>query len=271
MTKTAKGTAVITGASTGIGAIYANRLARRGFDLIIVARNRNKLDALAQSITDETGRAVEVLQADLGNADDLKRVEAQLKQDASITLLVNNAGVGTHTPLLDSDVEKMDDMIRLNVTALVRLTYAVVPGMVARGDGAIINISSVVSIAPEMLNGVYGASKAFVQAFSTSLEHELGNKGIRVQVVLPGATRTDFWTIGGLPIENLPAHAVMSAEDMVDASLVGFEQGELVTIPALPDIEQWNQYEAARKAMAGNLSLSKPAARYAPANADALG
>jgi short-subunit dehydrogenase len=149
------------------------------------------------------------------------------------------------------------------VTALVRLTYAVVPSMVARGNGAIINISSIVSIAPEMLNGVYGGSKAFVQAFSTSLEHELGNKGIRVQSVLPGATATDFWSIGGLPIENLPAGAVMRAEDMVDASLVGFDKGEHVTIPALPDIEQWNRYEAARKAMTGNLSLSNPAPRYA--------
>ena len=257
-----KGTAVITGASSGIGAIYADRLARRGYDLIVVARSRAKLDSLARRISNETGRTVEVLAADLGNTADLARVEAHLKRDASITLLVKNAGIGTHTPLLDSNVDIMDDMIRLNVLALTRLTYAVVPGMVSRSIGAIINISSIVSIAPEVLNGVYGGSKAFVHAFSTSLNHELAPKGIRVQAVLPGATATDFWAAGGLPVEQLPAAIVMRAEDMVDAALAGFDQGETVTILALADIEQWNAYEAARKAMSLNLSSSIPAARY---------
>ncbi|WP_454765944.1 SDR family NAD(P)-dependent oxidoreductase [Cupriavidus campinensis] len=265
MDHTHRGTALITGASSGIGAIYADRLARRGYDLILVARNRDKLNALASRITDETHREVEVLDADLNDRQSLAAVEHKLRQDASITLLVNNAGVGTHTPLLDSDVEQMTQMIELNVTALTRLTYAAVPGFVARGKGTIINISSITSIAPEVLNGVYGASKAFVLAFSQSLHHELAGKGIRVQAVLPGATATDFWALGGLPVEHLDPAIVMPATDMVDAALAGLDQGELITIPSLHAIETWQVYEDARRAMSGQLSRNVPAPRYATA------
>ena len=115
---------------------------------------------------------------------------------------MNNAGVGAAAPLLHSDVDKMDEMIRLNVGALTRLTYAVVPGFVARGGGTIINIASIVAISPETLNGVYGGSKAFVLAFSQSLQHELADKGVRIQAVLPGATATEFWDIAGLPVQQ---------------------------------------------------------------------
>jgi short-subunit dehydrogenase len=217
---------------------------------------------LARRITDETQRVVEVFPADLNDRESLARVEDKLRQDASITLLVNNAGVGTHTPLLDSDVDAMTRMIELNVTALTRLTYAAVPGFVARGNGAVINISSIVGISPEILNGVYGGSKAFVLAFSQSLHHELASKGVRVQAVLPGATATDFWEIGGLPIEHLDQTIVMSANAMVDAALVGFDLGELVTIPSLHAIELWETYEGARRAMSGQHSSNTPAARY---------
>ncbi|HIE4842661.1 TPA: SDR family NAD(P)-dependent oxidoreductase, partial [Burkholderia multivorans] len=233
MSQVHRGTAVVTGASSGIGAIYADRLARRGYDLILVARSRTRLDALAQRITSDTRRGVEVIEADLNDRAALTVVEAKLKQDASITLLVNNAGIGTHTPLLESDVDAMTRMIDLNVTALTRLTYAAVPGFVARGHGAVINIASIVALSPETLNGVYGGSKAFVLAFTQSLHHELADKGVQVQAVLPGATATEFWQTGGLPIEHLPKSIVMSASDMVDAALVGFERRELVTIPSL--------------------------------------
>ncbi|MFD1556239.1 SDR family NAD(P)-dependent oxidoreductase [Paraburkholderia silviterrae] len=257
-----KGTALITGASSGIGAVYAERLARRGYDVILVARNRDRLLALAERITNETRQSVEIVDADLGERASLAAVEAKLKQDASITLLVNNAGVGTHTPLLDSNVDAMTQLIDLNITALTRLTYAAIPGFVARGKGAVINISSVVAISPETLNGVYGGSKAFVLAFSQSLHHELASKGVQVQAVLPGATATDFWQTGGLPIENLPESIVMSATDMVDAALTGFERGELVTIPSLHAGEEWEAFEAARQTMATHLSSNVPASRY---------
>lgn len=147
-------------------------------------------------------------------------------------------------------------------TALVGLTQAALPGMVARRDGVIVNIASTVGLAPELMNGVYGGSKAFVIAFSQSLRHELADSGVRVQVVLPGATATDFWRLSGTPVENLPRDIVMSAEDMVDAAIAGLAQGEFLTIPALPDMADWETFEAARRALAPNLSRSEPAARY---------
>jgi uncharacterized protein len=260
-TKT-KGTALITGASAGIGAIYADRLAKRGYDLILVARNQSRLAALAQRLKSETGRSVETIAADLNDKADLARIETVLRTNAGITLLVNNAGVGAAAPLLSSDVEKMDEMIRLNVGALTRLTYAAVPGFVARGGGIIVNIASIVAISPETLNGVYGGSKAFVLALSQSLQHELAQKGVRVQAVLPGATATEFWDIAGLPVSNLRAGTVMSAEDLVDAALAGLDQGEIVTIPSLPDKAEWDGYEAARRAMSARLSSAAPARRY---------
>jgi short-subunit dehydrogenase len=262
MTVESKGTALITGASSGIGAVYADRLAHRGYDLIIVSRNRAKLDKLATRLTNETRRSIEVLAADLSDNQDQARVEEKLKRDASITFLVNNAGIGTFAPLLDSDVNKSDEMISLNIRALTRLTYAVVPGMVARGAGTIINISSIVAISPETLNGVYGASKAYVLAFTHSLQHELASKGIRIQAVLPGATATDFWDAGGLSVSNLPPDWVMSTEDLVDSALSGLDLGELVTIPPLPDVAEWDRFEAARRGMSTRLSRREPAARY---------
>ncbi len=263
MTSEHKGTALVTGASSGIGAIYADRLAKQGYDLILVARNAGKLRNLASAISDKTGRSVEVFPADLGKSADLKQVEKVLRTDASITMLVNNAGIGAVAPLLASDIDAMQSMIDVNVTAPMRLAYAAAPGFVARGKGTIINIASIVAISPETLNGVYGGSKAFVLAFSQSLHHELADKGVRVQAVLPGATATDFWELSGRPVEHLPAEIVMSADAMVDAALAGLRQGELVTIPSLPDIADWQTFEAARNALRPNLSLGTPAKRYA--------
>ncbi len=237
-------------------------LAKRGYDLILVARDKSRLAGLAQRLKSATGRSVETLAADLNDKADLADVEAILRTNADITLLVNNAGVGATAPLLNADIEKMDDMIHLNVRALTRLTYAAAPGFVARGAGTIINISSIVAISPETLNGVYGGSKAFVLAFSQSLHHELAAKGVRVQAVLPGATATDFWDAAGVPLHHLPAAIVMSADDMVDAALSGLDQGEVVTIPSLADNADLDRYETARRAMSGKLSSAVPAPRY---------
>lgn len=261
-TKTNKGVAVITGASTGIGSVYADRLARRGYDLLLVARNAQLLQALAGRIKDQTGRSAEVLAADLSEPNGLAIVESRLRSDAAITLLLNNAGVASAAPLADSDPDQMSAMIALNVTALTRLTHSVIPGFIARKSGAIINIASVVALAPELLNGVYGGSKAFVLAFSQSLLHELGPKGIRVQAVLPGATRTPLWSLSGVDIDAVLPGNVMTAEAMVDASLAGFDDGEFATIPALPNIADWDAFEAARQALKPNLSKSEPANRY---------
>jgi uncharacterized protein len=261
-----KGTAVITGASSGIGAIYADQLANWGYDLILVARNRERLSAVAKRVSEDTGRAVEIIVADLGNRADLVHVEDRLRTDASITLLVNNAGVGVPTPFLAADIDKIDQMIELNVTALVRLTYAVMPAFLERAKGAIINISSALGIAPELLNGVYGGTKAFVLAFGLSLHKEFSGRGIRIQTVVPGATATDFWELSATPLDGLPAEVVMNADDMVKAAIAGFELGEIITIPSLPDVADWETYEAARQNLIPNLSLSSPAGRYVSAH-----
>ena len=176
-----KGTALITGASRGIGVVYADRLAKRGYDLILVARSEAPLQALAATLSRSTGRRTTPIVADVNNKQDLARVEAKLKDDPSITMLVNNAGCASVAPLLDADIEKMEDMIALNISALTRLTYVAAPAFVKRGAGTIVNIGSAAGISVEALNGVYGASKAYVLAFSLSLQHELTSKGIRVQ------------------------------------------------------------------------------------------
>jgi short-subunit dehydrogenase len=263
MSNASKGTALVTGASGGIGAVYADRLAKRGYDLILVARNTDRLNQVAERLRQESGRSVQIVTADLGNAAELLQLETRLKDDESISLLVNNAGFGSKESILEANVDEMTAMIDLNVTALTRLTYAAAPAMAARKHGTIINIASIVAIAPELLNGVYGASKAFVLALSHSLQHELAEFGVRVQAVLPGATATDFWNITGVGgHENLPQSWVMSTEDMVDASLAGLDAGEKVTIPALQEGRDWDNWEAERRAISTRLSAAQPAPRY---------
>jgi short-subunit dehydrogenase len=257
-----RGTALITGASTGIGAVYADRLAKRGYDLILVARSHDKLDAVAKQIQAATDRKVEILQADLTAPSDVKRVAERLVTDASITALVNNAGVAALGKLVESDPDSVDKMIQLNVTALTRLALAAAPAFAARGNGLIINISSVVAFLPERFNGSYSGTKAYVLNLSTALKGELADKGVTVQVVLPGATATPIWEKAGVPIHTLPEEIVMSTEDMVDASLSGLDRGEFVTIPSLPDVVDFEEFEKARFALAPNLSRKVPAARY---------
>lgn len=257
-----QGTALITGASSGIGAVYADRLARRGHDLILVARNRARLDALAGKLKRETGRRVEVIAADLGAAAGQRRVEERLRADSSITMLVNNAGIGATASLIDSDPDQLETMIQLNVVALTRLARAAAPGFAARGLGTVINIASIVALSPELLNGSYSGTKAYVLNLSQSMHHELSDKGVQVQAVLPGAIRTEFWDAAGLPVSNLPQEMVMTAEDLVDAALAGLDARELVTIPSLSDVGDWQRFDAARREMAPKLSRAQPAERY---------
>jgi short-subunit dehydrogenase len=245
-----------------MGAVYADRLARRGHDLILVARSAGRLSALANAISVSTGRHVEYVAADLRQPEDVARVEERLRDDTRISLLVNNAGVGAATALMESDIEAMRSMITLNVEVLTRLTYAVVPAFVRQNQGTIINMASIVAIAPEILNGVYGGTKAFVVAFTLSLHHELADKGIRVQAVLPGAVGTPFWDKAGTPLSALPKEILMSPEDAVDAALAGLDQGELVTLPSVPEASAWQAYEDARQRLIPYLSRSEPAARY---------
>ncbi|MBN9563020.1 MAG: SDR family oxidoreductase [Alphaproteobacteria bacterium] len=260
MTDTKLRTALITGASSGIGATYADRLARRGHDLVLVARDRDRMEATARRLRDEAGVAIDVLPADLTESSDLARVEARLREDERIGLLVNNAGAAGPGGFADADIDAQDRLIRLNVTAVVRLAGAVVPRFLAEGDGAIINIASVLALAPEIFPGIYPATKSFVLTFSQSLQAEFGSRGIYVQAVLPAATRTEIWERSGRSVEAIPG--VMEVGELVDAALVGFDRRETITIPPLPDAAQWESFAAARQAMLPNFRQEHPAARY---------
>ncbi len=257
------GTALVTGASAGIGAVYADRLARRGYDLILVARDGGRLAAVTRRIQDATGRQVEILQADLCSRRDLLKVEERLSTDAAIRMLVNNAGMAMAGPLLDNEPDRLQAMIELNVTAPLRLARAAARGFVDRGSGAIVNIASVLALAPERFNGTYSGTKAFLLNLSQSLDRELKDKGVRVQAVLPGATRTEIWGKAGVDVASFPAEMLMDVEEMVDAALSGLDQGETVTIPSLPDASDWRRFEEARLALGPNLSRQYAAPRYA--------
>jgi uncharacterized protein len=262
---TAPGTALVTGASSGIGATYADRLARRGHDLVLVARDGARLSTLAGKLKAEHGVAVDVLRADLSAPDDLRAVERRLREDAAITLLVNNAGIGPKGALLSDDIDYLDTMIALNVTAANRLAVAAAQAFAARGKGTIVNIASAVAIVPELFNGAYSGTKAFVLAFTQSLARELDGTGIRLQAVLPGLTRTEIFERAGGSLEALDQNRVMDVADLVDAALAGLDQGELVTIPSLPEKADWEKLEAARLSLGPNISRNKPATRYAAA------
>jgi short-subunit dehydrogenase len=256
------GTALITGASSGIGAVYADRLARRGYDLILVARNAERLNTLAARLKAQTGVNIRVQQADLTDRADLKSVEQILREDASITLLVNNAGSATPGGFAAPDLDAQEQVIQLNVTAVMRLAGAVIPAFVARGSGAIINIASVLAYGPEIMPGVYPATKAFVAAFSQGLQSELGGRGLYVQAVLPAATRTEIWDRTGVSIDSLPAGSVMGVDDLVDAALVGFDRRELFTLPSLADEGLYIAFNDARLTLMKSVRGDRPAARY---------
>jgi short-subunit dehydrogenase len=264
-----KGTALVTGASSGIGKVYADRLAHRGYDLILVARDKDRLDALAVKLKAEAGINVEVLQADLTAKADLLKVEQRLRTDAAITLLLNNAGLGGNGPLALADPDGIEKIIQLNVLAVARLAAAAAHAFSARKSGTIVNVGSVLGLAPEMFPGTYPATKAFVLALTQGLVTELAGSGVRLQAVLPGATRTEIWERSGKDIESLPSEIVMEADEMVDAAIAGLEQGEIVTIPALPNAADWQALEAARLHLAPNLSRNQAAARYKTARAAA--
>lgn len=251
---------LITGASTGIGASYADRFARRGQDLVLVARDEARLDTLAARLRHETGVGIEVLRADLTDPGDLARVEAKLRDDAAITTLVNNAGANVAGAFAAQQPEDLSRLIALNVTAVTQLANAVSPRFAASGGGAIINIASVVGLVPEFSMSVYGATKAFVLFLSQGLQVELAPLGVRVQAVLPAATGTELWDRAGADPARLPP--MMAVEDLVDAALAGLDAGEVITIPPLPDAGLWDSYQSARQAMLPGFGNTTPAARY---------
>ncbi|MER9303952.1 SDR family oxidoreductase [Mesorhizobium sp. M0293] len=251
---------LITGASTGIGASYADRFARRGHDLVLVARDVARMEALGVRLRQETGVAIDIIQADLTQPAELATVETRLRDDARIGILVNNAGTAIGGSFVEQSTDDVARLVALNTTALLRLASAIAPRLAKAGAGAIINIGSVVGLAPEFGMTVYGATKAFVLFLSQGLSLELEPKGVYVQAVLPATTRTEIWGHVGADINTLSN--VMEVDDLVDAALVGFDRREPVTIPPLPDAGQWDALQAARQAMLPNYRNEIPAERY---------
>lgn len=251
---------LITGASSGIGATYAERFARRGHDLVLVARDKARLEALAIDLRQQYSVAVDVLQADLTQPGDLEVVEARLRDDSSIGILINNAGIAQSGGFLEQTAQSLTTIIALNTVALTRLASAIAPRLVQAGEGAIVNIGSVVGLAPEFGQSVYAATKAFVQLLSQGLSHELSPKGVYVQAVLPAATRTEIWERAGIDINILPE--VMEVGELVDAALIGFDRRELITIPPLHDAARWDALQGARQALLGDLRMAHAAERY---------
>ncbi len=264
MSTSSKKVAVVTGASSGIGAVYADRLAARGYDLILVARRAERLNALADRLATAYGAQVQVLAADLGNSADLAKVEAVLASNERVQMLVNNAGLARLRPLAQSSADDSFSQINLNITALTRLTQAVLPGLRSRNDGVIINVASVLAVHSLPISAVYSGSKAYVLAFSRGLQEELANTGVKVQIVLPASTATEIWSEGvsGVPLSALNQASVMSAEDLVDAALAGLDSGEAITWPSVGDDGLWSKFDAARSALFAATQTGTPAARY---------
>jgi len=256
------GTALITGASMGIGSVYADRLARRGHDLILVARHRPRLEDFASLLRNRWGVSVETLPADLTQKAELLRVEQRLRDDPAITMLINNAGTTAPAALVGADTNALEQVIQLNITAVTRLAAAAATAFASRRRGTVVNIASVTALLPDLFNGTYSGSKAFVLNLTQSMQSELKGCGVRVQAVLPGAVRTDIWKHAETDVSTLPPGMVMEAEECVDAALAGLDHGETVTIPSLPDPADWEAFAARRRRLEPNLSRNRAAERY---------
>ena len=225
-------TALVTGASAGIGRSFAQALAARAHDLVLVARDVTRLDALAAELTSAHGTRCEVLGADLVSDAGRAAVEARLRdRDAPIDLLVNNAGIGAFGPFVDIDIDAQVGEIELNVVALVRLTHAALESMGDRGQGAILQISSVAGYQPAPSSATYAATKAFVNSFSHSVHEEARRVGVHVMLVCPGYTHTEFHERAGIGPSGLPEFLWQSADEVVATALRDLDRGRSVSVP----------------------------------------
>ncbi|HUP03916.1 MAG TPA: SDR family oxidoreductase [Bryobacteraceae bacterium] len=221
--------ALITGASAGIGAAFARALAGRGYDLVLVARRRERLEALAAEI----GGSAEIIQADLTQPAELARVEARLAAEPRVDLLVNNAGFGVAGRFWESDAEKQTEMHLLHIVALMRLTHAALGPMVAANRGAIINVSSVAGFVHSPGSVTYSASKTWINSFTEGLELDLKSRGsaVKMQALCPGYTHSDFHDVAGIDKKTIPEALWLPAEMVVEDSLRGLERSELFVVP----------------------------------------
>jgi short-subunit dehydrogenase len=262
MTDTTVRKAIVTGASTGIGAVYARKLAERGYDLITVARNAARLQANASRIKEETGRTAEVIIADLSKSEEVLKLAERIGEDPRVTFLVNNAGLSTQGGMPQGSLADAEDLIAVNITAPTLLSIAAAKAFAARGGGAVVNISSVTAFVPEMFDGAYSGSKNYLINLTVSLAGKTRDAGVRFQAVLPGPTDTEMWARGQVPESVIPRSMIMSPEDLVAAALVGFDRGEVLTLPTVADESVWAAYEAARQGLRTSLAAGQPAPRY---------
>lgn len=258
-------TAVITGASSGIGAVYADRFAQRGYDLLLVARRGERLAALAAALEAQYQVQAQTLVADLATEDGQATVAQALAGNPTVSALVNNAGLARLAPLAGGVLQDTTAQIALNISALARLTHAVLPGMKASNEGLIINVSSALALHSLPISAVYSGTKAFVLSFSRGLQQELAATAVRVQVVLPAATATEVWDRSGVPLATLDPDAVMAADAMVDAALAALDQGESITLPSVADAALIEGFETARAALFSSTNTGKVAPRLLPA------
>lgn len=228
------GTALITGASSGIGEVYASALAARGFDLILIARREDRLESLANTLKQQHTIEVEILPGDLTNDEFLSSVEHVVATRDDLTLLINNAGFGTEGEFIDTPLELHIKMIDLHINATIRLIYSALPGMISRKNGTIINVSSTAGFPRPAGNPNYGATKAYLNSFSLSLQHEVKSHGIKVQAFCPGFTRTEFHsksTMHGFDKSGFPAFLWMTPEKAVGISLKALPDKRVIVIP----------------------------------------
>jgi hypothetical protein len=260
--------ALITGASSGIGAAFAERLARDGYDVVLVARRRDRLQDLAGRMAQEHSITAEVLVADLTQQDQLKTVEQRIEELKALTLLINNAGFGGYMPFISLEPDRAEELIRLHIVALTRLTRAALPGFVARGRGAVINVSSRLAFSGPLAaptlpkRATYAACKSFINTFSQILAAELEGTGVRVQALCPGLVQTEFHDHVGADPRSFPPAIVMSAKDLVDASLKGLERGEVICVPALEDLTLLKNIEDSQRQFFEQSRTGAVAGRY---------
>lgn len=257
--------ALITGASSGIGAAFARRLGREGYDLVLVARRADRLETLARQIRGETDVDVEVLVADLARPSDLQVVEERAAQDQGLEMLINNAGFAVNTRFQQTDPALLEAMIRLHVVAVMRLSRAALPQMLARDRGNIVNVSSTSAFLadPGSIFNTYAGTKAFVIAFTVGLHEDVRGTGVRIQALCPAWTRTEILEAAGRPWD-VPDEYTMMPDQVVDASFVGLQLGELVCCPSLRDDEQLTQLDQLKNAIFGSTNTTGTLApRYA--------
>jgi short-subunit dehydrogenase len=231
---TARPVALVTGASAGIGRSFTMALADRGHDLVLVARDAARLEALGKELHDAYGASSEVLAADLSDGAQLRTVEARLAdRERPVDVLVNNAGFGTYGHFADLPIDREEQEIRLNVLALTRLTHAALPGMIERGRGGVLNVASIAGYQPTPLNATYGATKAFVCSFTEALHEELKGTGVRCTVLSPGFTRTEFQERAGIDSGDIPGFLWQEPGPVVQGALRAFEAGKASYVPGL--------------------------------------